>query len=489
MKDRDQFGIDPYEYAEPLDVHRWSDHPEVDVLLDRLTDDRLPSYKARDGRVRDYDKNSARRSLKILLLDLYVRWRKDPLLWTGIPQTPRTYKKGRYQLLHVTPKIIDVCDDAVTAGLLEYWPFKNPGTGGVGYVSRYRPTEHLQGHFRLAQMTPDDLRVNPMSEVIILRDADKKDIAYTDSRRIRSMRAELRAWNDMIRGHHVDHCLLEEPVLKDEDGTVQSLIGQHRKQLRRIFNNSSWQQGGRFYGGFWQNMPREERVYICIDGHRTVELDYSSLHISLLYNRIGQRLTKDAYAYEASVVGPLRAHAKALMLAMINASTRRKAIYAAMEDIAAEDDERVRREYSYPELAGMADRLADYHAPIKQYLNSGIGIELQYVESQIMAQVMKHFAGRDRVVLPVHDSIIVDIRDEAEADKVMGEAYRFITGYDCYDIDNDRSYFSEDMRTVLVDFEASGHPTVQFGEQRITNADGYQRRLSNFMDRNSNPAK
>jgi len=176
------------------------------------------------------------------------------------------------------------------------------------------------------------------------------------------------------------------------------------------------------------------------------------------------------------------------MLAMINASTRRKAIYAAMEDIAAEDDERIRREYSYLELAGVADRLADYHAPIKQYLNSGIGIELQYVESQIMAQVMKHFAGRDRLALPVHDSIIVDIRDEAEADKVMADAYRSVTGHDCYDIDNDRSYFSEDMRTVLVDFEASGHPTVQFGERRITNADGYQRRLSNFMNRNSNPA-
>ena len=35
MKDRDQYDINPYEYAEPLDVHRWSDHPEIDVLLDR----------------------------------------------------------------------------------------------------------------------------------------------------------------------------------------------------------------------------------------------------------------------------------------------------------------------------------------------------------------------------------------------------------------------------------------------------------------------
>jgi hypothetical protein len=483
VNDRDQYDINPYEYAEPLDVHRWSDHPEVDVLLDRLTTDHLPDYKARHGRVRDYDKNSARRSLKILLLDLYVRWRKDPLLWTGIPQTPGSYKKSRYQLLHVTPKIIDVCADALAAGLLEYWTFKNPGTGGVGYVSRYRPTELLQGYFQLAQLTPDDLRVNPMSEIIILRDADKKDIGYTDTRRTRSMRTELRAWNNMIRRHHVDHCLLEEPVLKDEDGTIQSLIGQHRKELRRIFNNGSWQQGGRFYGGFWENMPRAERVYLCIDGHRTVELDYSSLHISLLYNRVGQRLTKDAYAYDAGVVGPLRSHAKTLMLAMINASTRRKAIYAAMEDIAGEADEEIRKEYSYPGLAEVADRLADYHPDIAEFLNSGIGVELQFIESQIMAQVMKHFASRDRVVLPVHDSIIVDIRDEMEADGVMAEAYRSITGYDCYDIDNDRSYFSEDMRTVLVDFEASGHPTVQFGEQRITNADGYQMRLSDFRDR------
>ena len=29
-----------------------------------------------------------------------------------------------------------------------------------------------------------------------------------------------------------------------------------QKRLRRIFNNGSFQQGGRFYGGWWQNIPK-----------------------------------------------------------------------------------------------------------------------------------------------------------------------------------------------------------------------------------------
>ena len=56
MTDRNQCGIDPYERAEPLDVHRWSEQPKVYILLDRMTTDRPPDFKARTGRARDFNK-------------------------------------------------------------------------------------------------------------------------------------------------------------------------------------------------------------------------------------------------------------------------------------------------------------------------------------------------------------------------------------------------------------------------------------------------
>ena len=56
-----------------------------------------------------------------------------------------------------------------------------------------------------------------------------------------------------------------------------------KKYVRRIFNQGSFKKGGRFYGGFWQKIPREYRKFIRINYKEVVELDYSGLHINMLY--------------------------------------------------------------------------------------------------------------------------------------------------------------------------------------------------------------
>jgi hypothetical protein len=56
-----------------------------------------------------------------------------------------------------------------------------------------------------------------------------------------------------------------------------------RRTLYRVFNNSSFKQGGRFYGAWWQSVPREYRGLIRINGKPTVELDYRAIHPRILY--------------------------------------------------------------------------------------------------------------------------------------------------------------------------------------------------------------
>jgi hypothetical protein len=48
--------------------------------------------------------------------------------------------------------------------------------------------------------------------------------------------------------------------------------------LYRVFNNGSFDLGGRFYGPSWQALPKAWRGRIQIDGEAVVELDYGSLH-------------------------------------------------------------------------------------------------------------------------------------------------------------------------------------------------------------------
>jgi len=74
--------LDPIDrwYSEPLDVHVWSHHPEIreltDCLFDELGISRLESKSNNKSKI------SPKSMLRVLLLDLYVRWLKDPNLAT-----------------------------------------------------------------------------------------------------------------------------------------------------------------------------------------------------------------------------------------------------------------------------------------------------------------------------------------------------------------------------------------------------------------------
>ena len=64
------------------------------------------------------------------------------------------------------------------------------------------------------------------------------------------------------------------------------------------FNNESFEDGGRFYGGWWQSIPSEYRKYISLNGDLTIEMDYSSIHIHLLYAELQSHCPhKDHYVF------------------------------------------------------------------------------------------------------------------------------------------------------------------------------------------------
>ena len=70
-------------YSRPLDVHRWSDHPEVNSFVDKI----YSSLPALSG-----NKQIRKKHLKVLLLDLYVAWTTDPDLKIAISRDNNAYK-------------------------------------------------------------------------------------------------------------------------------------------------------------------------------------------------------------------------------------------------------------------------------------------------------------------------------------------------------------------------------------------------------------
>ena len=67
--------------------------------------------------------------------------------------------------------------------------------------------------------------------------------------------------------------------------------------LHRVFSNRSFDQGGRFFGAGHLQLPKKVRKHhIAINGSPTVELDFSAMHIRMLYHEEGIPYTDDPYA-------------------------------------------------------------------------------------------------------------------------------------------------------------------------------------------------
>jgi hypothetical protein len=180
------------------------------------------------------------------------------------------------------------------------------------------------------------------------------------------------------------------------------------KDLHRVFNRASFDfdQGGRFYGPYYQGMPSKFRKSIRINGNETVEYDYSGLHIRMLYHQLGLEFTEDPYTVGD---GSLRDEYKLVSLISINA--KRQGAHIAIRD-ALEDaglmqpgDKDV-----IQKVVDMMDEFKARHEPIKEFLFSGVGIELQNRDSKIMEDVLLELDQQGIYGMPIHDSVIVEKR-------------------------------------------------------------------------------
>ena len=106
-------------HSRPIDVHRWSDHPEVKGLVDRIWDGFLGEVideKARGPK----PKMAFRKQLRVLILDLYVAWLDVPELSIGVSMSPNAWDtNSRYNALHISKKIVPIIKELHKASLID----------------------------------------------------------------------------------------------------------------------------------------------------------------------------------------------------------------------------------------------------------------------------------------------------------------------------------------------------------------------------------
>jgi len=110
---------------------------------------------------------------------------------------------------------------------------------------------------------------------------ERRDYAETsDSRRYRGemerINAHLNAADITLRGQHQGPIFLRRSFMQRHPDEPR----QPRRSPSRTFSLN-----GRLVGGFWDNLPREDRHLLRIDGQEVADLDFSSMFINLAYLR------------------------------------------------------------------------------------------------------------------------------------------------------------------------------------------------------------
>ena len=435
-------------HSRRLDVHRWSDHPEVNPFVDKIYDLLVSSGNA----------SIRKRHLKVLLLDLYVNWCEDPHLKTSVSRDSNKYEPGSiYNELNISKTTILIVDLLLEQGFLEQANGVYYKETGKGFQSRIWPTPKLNKYFSETLFSTFDIGYSLDRLAVILRDQDKNNVEYAQTDETRSMQEELNSYNLLLQRTFVSIPSLEKGTYIDPGGDSLSFATQSGKFTRRIFNNSSFEMGGRFTGGFWQNCPRAYRDQILINDDITVEIDYGSLHPNLLYARDGldiwQELGDDPYR-----IGPisfeqepekLRKIAKSLLLIMLNVDGR-DTIPAAFRSGRKTGDplKKLVNEQVFEAVSVIEQR---FH-PIAAYFSSGIGLKLQNKDSKIASIAINHFTAKNEPILSVHDSFIVRQGWEDELELVMDAAFKTVTNSG---FSSRRKYAGRTYEDVLAELNAN----------------------------------
>jgi len=334
-----------------------------------------------------------------------------------------------------------VIDAATSIGWVSVVTGFQSKTKGEGRVTRIHPAGDLLQHYEDLGLQYQDLIAPPPDRLVILAMEEhgegRRFVDRSEDARVAPMQDNL----DLINQFFLTQCIYlncsDELLLDTVDGVVArrnspddldpredcgpTAINFQSVAMCRIFAHGSLDKGGRFYRGWWQHIRSKYRERIMINDHFTVECDYSGMALVCLYAREHQTMDgDDPYDIELTDYqgsgDPRRKIVKKYLNAILNDS---KSLYRV-------DSADLRRlGLKAKELRRRVDRK---HKKIKHMFRTGVGLELQYIDSKIAEQVMLRFAEMGEVCLPVHDSFVVRRGREKHLLTVMQEEFERETG-------------------------------------------------------------
>ena len=410
-------------HSKPFKDSFWSEFEEVDNLVSKMLEEIQSELQLERFNITKYKSN-----LKVLLLNLFVTYSVSPKMYLAVSRTSGDYSNKRYNSNNIGFKVFKNVFDALTSlKYIEYHRGYFNNFTATGQRSRIRANAKLIKCFKSNNISTAMITHDKDEETIILRKAKDKSsinkknvsVSYKDTDEINKMRSNLEVINALLERTWIDieisdkeHIKLNERMDKIPD---KSPIDFTRRKLKRIFNNSSFEDGGRYYQVWWQEISSSYRKYITIEGKRTEEEDFAGIHLRMIYALEEIELGSDDIHLIDGFGNEYRNQVKRAIYIIINAETIESAINA------------IKNKLTLPKNKTAIDlfnQLKLRHPKIAKYFATGEGIKLQYIDSQIAEKVMLRLARDNIVALPMHDSFIVRMSHRKRLKQEMIKAYK-----------------------------------------------------------------
>ena len=433
-----------------FDVHRWSSYPEVKTATDQLY-----VHLKTDNKFKGNTKIQ-KKHLRVLLLDLFANWLTDSKKYIAIYRGNDFYEQGIYNALHISRQTIPLMDILLKEGYIQmYKGYFKPEDENSSKKTSIKVTRKLVNFLiKTHQLSQHMIERAPNEECIILRGIKERkintktgkprktktseQIDYTKDKKydnyiplINKMRKNVYAYNNLLRRTFIDIPHIPKKGIPTRSKKRKIRIDLTQKFVARIFNNDSFQEGGRYWGGWWQRLSSKWRKRIRINDRKVVEIDYSGIHIVMLYALKGidywSKINIDPYNIKGLEQSErMRDLLKVVLLSSINAENRTKTKQAIQFEINMDKDLYQWSLSKKLDLNDILDKFVSTHAPIKEYFFSGKGIELQNADSRIAEMVVNHCTRHHIPVLCIHDSFVIEQRHKQLLQDIMNKSFEVV---------------------------------------------------------------
>ena len=421
-----------------FDWHPVLQDPALKELSEALVQQVQTMFKKDKKGASPEKRNNAYKTISNQLISsLYIGWCADDAV--SFPVRPAAYKAGRLDAVQLSHEYTQEAYKALKR-------LKWITTKYVKDYTRIKASGGLKSAFEEIGVRWMPQELQPRDELIVLRDIkrDKDGKPIRSGKRRKKKKypcavpetSEVDLWRDnleYINSELAKHCvsldlsninldaLKKELATKRGDQETYRRLYLHRVQLTRIFSRGSLSKGGRFYRGWWQSIPEIHRPHIRIDGKKVIEIDYSGISLRIISAQCGVNLPAEVDPYDIGLpnwqgsTDERRKRLKKIINALIN------------------DEDGDYKLVGTKSFYGVTPRelrklFQKAHPVVYKRLADGIGLESQFVDSQIAESVMLKMFRDGIVCLPIHDSFLVPSGYHQILSSVMKDTFREITG-------------------------------------------------------------